>query len=307
MSEASPHALLRPRVVIPFLTISLIWGSTWVVIADQIETAPPVWSVVWRFAPATLGAFILAVVLRASLFLHRKAHLLAMAIGMFQFCCNYVFVYHAELHLTTGIVAVMLSLLIVPNALLGRWLLGLRFTPRFLVGSAVAIAGITLLIVNEAQAAQLGKDVPLGALFGVLAMVGASIASVIQAGEVGRSVPLPSLLAWAMLYGTLFDASIAWVSEGPPVVPQSTSYWAGALYLAIIGSVVTFPLYWTLVREIGPGRAAYHGVLTVIVAMMFSTVVEDYHWSWLAVAGAVLALAGLVIALRAHNPVTKSG
>jgi drug/metabolite transporter (DMT)-like permease len=275
-----------------------------VVIADQIETAPPVWSVVWRFGPATLGAFILAMVLRASLFIHRKAHLLAMALGLFQFCCNYVFVYHAELHLTSGIVAVMLSLLIVPNALLGRWLLGQPVTPRFLAGSIVALAGIALLLVNEAQAAQLGKDVPLGVLFGLIAMFGASIASVIQAGEVGRSVPLPSLLAWSMLYGTLFDAAIAWASEGPPTLPLSGAFWAGALYLAIIGSVVTFPLYWYLVREIGPGRAAYHGVLTVIVAMLLSTQYEGYRWSALAIAGSVLALVGLVIALRARNPVT---
>ncbi|MCB2064557.1 MAG: EamA family transporter [Novosphingobium sp.] len=304
MSEAPPHALLRPRIAIPFLTISLIWGSTWVVIADQIETAPPVWSVVWRFAPATLGAFVLAMVLRSSLFIHRKAHLLAMALGLSQFCCNYVFVYHAELHLTSGIVAVMVSLLIVPNALLGRWILGQQVTPRFMLGSAVAITGIALLLLNEAQAAQLGRDVPLGVLFGLLAMTGASIASVVQAGDVGRSVSLPSLLAWSMFYGTLFDAAVAWAIEGPPTIPTGTAFWAGAIYLAVIGSVATFPLYWNLVREIGPGRAAYHGVLTVIIAMLLSTLFEGYRWSALAIAGSVLALAGLVIALRARNPVT---
>ena len=196
-----PHALLRPRIAVPFLLISLIWGSTWVVIADQIEAAPPAWSVVWRFGLATIGAFLLATVLRASLVMGRKAHLLAMALGLAQFCCNYMFVYRAEQHLTSGIVAVMISLLIVPNAILGRVILNQTVTPRFMAGSAVALAGIALLLVNEAQAAQLGKDVPLGVLLALAAMAGASIASVIQAGEVGRSVPMPSLLAWAMLYG----------------------------------------------------------------------------------------------------------
>ena len=69
------------------------------------------------------------------------------------------------------------------------------------------------------------------------------------------------------------------MSEAPPVLPRSASCWAGALYLAVSGSVVTLPPYWNLVREIGPGRTAYHGVLTVIVAMMLSTLFEDYHWS----------------------------
>ena len=56
-----------------------------------------------------------------------------------------------------------------------------------------------------------------------------------------------------------------------------------------------------LIREIGAGRAAYHNVLVVIVAMLLSTLLEDYRWSTLAVAGSGLALLGLVIALRAKS------
>lgn len=295
-------SLLRAGIVVPFALISLIWGSTWVVIADQIQGAPPGWSVVWRFAPATLGTFILATVLRNSLLVGRKVHGLCAAIGLFQFCANYALVYRAEQHLTSGIVAVMISLLIIPNAVLGRLLLGQGVTRRFMAGSMVALAGIALLLVNEAQGAMLGRDVGLGVLLALGAMLGASLASVIQASETGRSVPMASLLAWSMLYGTLYDTTIALATEGPPVVPTSGAFWAGALYLAIIGSVVTFPLYWGLVREIGPGRAAYHGVLVVVIAMVLSTLFEDYRWTPLAIAGSVLSLAGLVIALKARNP-----
>jgi drug/metabolite transporter (DMT)-like permease len=49
--------------------------------------------------------------------------------------------------------------------------------------------------------------------------------------------------------------------------------------------VVTFPLYYRLIREIGAGRAAYHNVLVVIVAMLLSTLLEGYRWSVLAIAG----------------------
>jgi drug/metabolite transporter (DMT)-like permease len=300
----APPSLLSPRIAVPFLLISLIWGSTWLVIADQIAVAPPLWSVVWRFAPACLAAFVLALITGKSLIMAGKAHALAFALGLFQFCGNYALVYHSELHLTSGIVAVLVSLLIVPNAILGRWLLGEPITRGFIVGSLVAIAGIGLLLVNEAQTARLGRDVPLGVLLALGSMLAASIASVIQAGETGRSVPMASLLAWSMFYGTGIDVALAWASEGPPVIPTSASFWAGALYLAIIGSVVTFTVYWHLVRELGAGRAAYQGVLSVIIAMALSTVFEDYRWSTLAVAGAVLALIGLVIALRARSPAT---
>jgi len=298
---APPHALLRPRVALPFLTISLIWGSTWFVITGQIEGVPPAWSVAWRFVLATVGMFGLAAATGSTLSMPKRAHMLALAVGFCQFCGNYNLVYQAELHLTSGIVAVMVGLMIVPNAVLGRALLGQPITLRFALGSAIAIGGIALLLVNEARETTLGGDVGLGIWLALGAMLAASISNVAQAGETGRKVPLMTLIAWSMLYGTLIDIAVAAATAGPPVVPADGQYWLGTAYLAFAGSVVTFPLYYRLIREIGAGRAAYHNVLVVIVAMGLSTVLEGYRWSALAAGGAVLSLIGLLIALRAKS------
>ena len=300
-SEAPPHALLRPRIALPFLAISLIWGSTWLVIIGQIDGVPPAWSVAWRFVLATAGMFVVVVATGNRLAMPLKAHGLALAVGLCQFAGNYNFVYQAERHLTSGIVAVMIGLMIVPNAVLGRVLLGQAITPRFALGSAIAIGGIALLLVNEARETRLGGDVGLGIWLALGAMFAASISNVIQAGETGRRVPLMTLIAWAMLYGTAIDLAVASATAGPPVLPADGQYWLGTAYLAIAGSVVTFPLYYRLIREIGAGRAAYHNVLVVIVAMLMSTLLEGYRWSALAAAGAILSLLGLLIALRAKS------
>ncbi|HEY6817226.1 MAG TPA: DMT family transporter [Croceibacterium sp.] len=300
-AENPRHALLRPRIALPFLAISLIWGSTWYVITGQIDGVPAMWSVTWRFALASLGMFALVLATGGRWAMPRCAHLLALAVGLCQFSGNLNFVYQAELHLTSGIVAVLIGLMIVPNAVLGRVLLGQAITSRFLLGSAIAIGGMVLLLLNEAHDAPLGGNVGWGIWLSLGAMVAASISNVIQAGETGRQVPLFTLIAWAMLYGTVFDAVLAWTFAGPPVLPADPRYWAGTAYLAFAGSLVTFPLYYRLIREIGAGRAAYHNVLVVIVAMLLSTLLEGYRWSPLAVAGSVLALVGLVIALRAKS------
>jgi drug/metabolite transporter (DMT)-like permease len=70
------------------------------------------------------------------------------------------------------------------------------------------------------------------------------------------------------------------------------------LYLGIIGSVVTFPLYFRLIRDIGPGKAAYTSVLIPVIAMLLSTMFEGYQWTALAIGGAVLVTIGMVIAMR---------
>jgi drug/metabolite transporter (DMT)-like permease len=297
-----PHALLRPAIAVPFVIVALIWGSTWLVIKDQLDAAPPSWSVTYRFAIATAGMFLLAAITYKRGFrMTFGGHVMALAIGLSQFCFNFNFVYRAEIHLTSGVVAVLFGLLLVPNALFGRVFLGVPITPRFLAGSLIGLLGIGLMLRHESEQAVLGAQVGFGIALAAGGILSASAANVLQASHTARRRPMMVLLAWAMLWGTLADAVLAWATSGPPVFPSELRYWGGVLYLAVIGSVVTFPLYYGLIRDLGPGRAAYNSVVVPVVAMALSTLFEDYRWSLLAAAGGALALAGMFVALRARN------
>jgi len=136
-------------------------------------------------------------------------------------------------------------------------------------------------------------------------MMCASAANVMQATAVGRRQPLFALLAWSMLVGACADAALAFALYGAPVLGAHPRYWAGVAYLALAGSVVTFPVYFGLIRAIGAGRGAYVNVVVPVVAMALSTVFEGYRWTWGSGLGAGVAMAGLVIALtgraRASN------
>src|SRR5947209_5004898 len=85
----------------------------------------------------------------ASLRIGREGHLLALLFGIPQFCLNYNLVYAAELYVTSGLVAVVFALLIVPNSLFAWLFLKQKVTRGFLLGSAVALAGLALLFLQE--------------------------------------------------------------------------------------------------------------------------------------------------------------
>jgi drug/metabolite transporter (DMT)-like permease len=293
--------MLSPKVLIPFMLTGTIWGSTWFVITGQIDGVPAAWAVFYRFLLATPALFVVALVMGNRLRLNRAEHLLALGVGIAQFSGNFLFVYHAEMHITSGIVAVMFALLMVPNAVFAKVFIGERVAGSFIGGSLVAIAGVALLLVHEWRVAPLDGNVGLGIALAIGGMLAASIANVVQANPTGRAVPMVSLLAWAMLYGTIFDLGFALLTAGPPPLPEKWQFWAGTAYLALIGSVVTFPLHYNLVRQIGAGRTAYNGIVTVCVAMLLSTLFEDYRWTWLTASGAALALIGMGLALRARR------
>ncbi|HVF83218.1 MAG TPA: EamA family transporter, partial [Sphingomicrobium sp.] len=223
---------------------------------------------------------------------------IAAALGFFQFVVNFNAVYVAEHHITSGLVATVFALLLIPNSLLAWAFLHQRPSRRFVWSSLVAVVGIALLFAHELREhpARSG-EILLGIALTLVGVLGASVANVYQARPEVRRYPLFALLAWAMAFGALMDALIAAVVAGPPIFESRAGYWLGLFYLAVFASALAFSLYLPVVRKIGPGKAAYSSVLVPIIAMAFSTWLEDYRWTIITAAGAALALGGMLFAL----------
>ena len=293
-------------VILPFVIFTGIWGSTWIVIRDQLGSVPPQWSVTYRFIIAAAAMAVLARVRGEKLPLDGGALKAMLFLGFAQFFINFNAVYLAERHITSGLVATVFALLVIPNTLLGWAFLGQRPSARFAWGSLAAVAGIMLLFVHELREHPGSTDaIMIGIGLTLVGMTGASAGNVFQARDKVRAYPLFALLAWSMGVGALIDAAFAFAFTGPPVIEYRIGYWAGVLYLALFASAIGFSLYFPVVRRIGPAKAAYSSVLVPIIAMGFSTALEGYRWTPLAVAGVVLALGGMLGALsRSRSLVT---
>ena len=286
-------------VVVPFVIFTAIWGSTWIVIRSQLGPVPPQWSVTYRFVLAAFAMAAIALAKGESLRIGSKGIAIAAFLGVTQFCINFNAVYLAERHITSGVVATVFALLLIPATLLGWALLGHRPSWRFAWSSLVAVAGIVLLFVHELQQHPAeSRQIAVGIALTLAGMIGAAIANVAQARPEVRRYPLFALLAWSMAAGALFDAALAWWMTGPPAFDARPAYWLGVLYLALFASVLTFSLYYPVVRKIGPAKASYSSVIVPIIAMGFSTWLENYRWTALTVTGALLALGGMAAALR---------
>lgn len=295
------------EIVLPFIIFTTIWGSTWIVIRDQLGIVPPQWSVTYRFVIAAIAMAALAKFKGRSLILDRQGMIAALFIGIAQFCINFNSVYLAEQHITSGVVATIFALLLIPNTLLGWAFLGQRPGGRFAIGSLVAVIGIVMLCANELQANPAPtSEVLKGIGWTLLGLTAASCANVYQAREHVRRHYLASLLAWSMAIGALMDMALAWAVSGPPVFTPRIGYWAGVLHLSLLASALGFSLYFPVVRKIGPGKAAYSSVLVPVIAMTFSTVLEDYRWTAMAIGGALLTLAGMLVAMSRARLVVQS-
>ena len=301
-------SILRPRLLVPFLIATVIWGSTWFVIRDQLGIVPPTWSVAYRFLIGSAAMFAWAMIRRTPLNIGRDGQVFAALFGLAQFVLNFNFVYRAENHVTSGLVAVVFALLIVPNAVLGKVFLKQKLSGQFLAGSVVAVIGVALLIVQEAQRdGASANETMIGVVLTLAGVLSASVANIMQGTDRARALPMASVLAWGMLWGGAMNVALAFATVGAPVIEMRATYWFGTIYLGVFASAIAFTCYFGVIRAVGPARAAYSGVLVPIIAMLISTLFEDYRWTALAAGGGAVAMAGLLIALSARKPATKSG
>lgn len=281
-----------------FLACVAIWGSTWIAITFQLGRVPPEASVAYRFLLASAFVFAYCVARGMPLRYPRREHLWLAFLGIAMFGVSYIFVYYAEEHVVSGLVAVGYS----ASPLLGmvglRICFGTPMTARMAAGSFLGIAGITLVFWPEFAALGAGSKVALGAFYTVLAVVISTIGSLVAHRNHEAKLPVWQSMAWGMLYGGLFSLAVT-VATGKPLMFEATlPYVASLLYLTILGSIFAFAAYLTLLTRIGAARSGYIGVMVPIVALVISAFLEGFHWQALTWAGIAISVAGNVLVLR---------
>jgi drug/metabolite transporter (DMT)-like permease len=291
-----------------FLVSSMIWGSTWYVIRFQLGVVAPETSVAYRFALAATLLLTVCTVRGVRLRYTLREHALMAAQGAFMFAANYVLIYHSERFLTSGLVAVVFSIIVIFNILGMRLFFGQPIEFKMITGAVVGVGGVALLFWPELARFEGGAKEATGLALATVATVIASIGNLLAAHNHKRGLPVQASTGFAMLYGALMVAAWVVVTGVPWSFEATPSYLLSLAYLAVFGSVVAFVAYLTMAGDIGADRAAYVGVVTPVVALALSTLLEGYRWTIPAVLGAFLCLGGNVLilkkksALRAPDP-----
>lgn len=285
-----------------FAICVLVWSTTWYAITWQVDSVAPEFGVALRFALAGAAVLALAALRGLPLRFGAREHARLALQGVFLYGVSYVCVYHAEKHVVSGLVAVGYSASPLFGAIGARWLYGAPLSGRFVAGGLVGVLGVALVFWPELSRAAPGAETRLGAGFTAAAVLLAAVGSLSASRNRQHGLPLWPALGYGMLYGALSALLVAIALGRGLALPAGVAWWAALLYLSLVGSVLTFACYLTLLDRVGPGRAATIGVMTPLLALGVSMLVEGYRPGWLTLLGAALAVAGNVAMLRPALP-----
>jgi drug/metabolite transporter (DMT)-like permease len=284
-----------------FIACVAIWGSTWLAIKFQLGVVAPEVSVFYRYLIASSVVFAYCAARRFPLRFAPREHLWMALLGALTFSVSYLFVYYAEAHVVSGLVAVGYSASPLLSMLGMRAFFGTPMTRILATGSLLGIVGISLVFASEFAKLGTDADTAWGAFFTALAVIVSTLGNMVAHRNSTRGLPMWPSIAWGMLYGAALSLAVALLSGRPLAFEATFPYVASLLYLAIMGSVVAFGGFFTLMLRVGPARAGYIGVMVPIMALVISSFFEGFHFHALTIAGIAVSVVGNVVILRGRE------
>lgn len=293
----SNHVVFRSWVfpvsnLLLYAIVVLIWGSTWAAIPYQLGVVAEEVSVGYRFGMAAVALYLYALASGRKLALPANCVPMVLLQGVLLFCINYIFVYYGTARITSGLVAVVFTMILPMNAVFERVFFGTRIDGKLAVAAVLGIGGIILIFWPEVSSLSLEDQAVVGIGFVLIGAFLASLGNMCAVLNTRRELPVVAVNAHAMAFAsalTLLSSALIGLKFA---FPMTTGYVVSLLYLAVFGSAVAFGCYLSLLRRIGSARAAYATLLFPVVALLISTAFEGYRWTPVAAIGILLTLAG---------------
>jgi drug/metabolite transporter (DMT)-like permease len=301
-NNSPPQWLIRSLIAV----LCLIWGSTWVVIKGGLRDLPPLTSAGARFAVAALIMVAVAAVLSRREGGRAPPVWLWLVQGTTNFAISYGIVYHAETILPSGLVSLLWGIYPMLQAASGHWFLNLeRLGTRQWLGFAVGLIGLVLLFRTDLRG--FGADAIPTALVLFLSPLSVVVGTTLVK-RFGSNVSSTLLNRNGMFVGAALLLIVARLTEADATMSWTAPAIASVLYLSVMGTVVTFSLFFWLLRFAPAHRMALIAYVTPAIALFFGWAFADEPVTLWTLSGAGLVLCGVLLVVhRRHDSQLTAG
>lgn len=292
-----PVQHLTPFDYLLYTVTVLSWSASWFALKLQVGMVPVQVSLFWRYVLAAAIMLVWVLAVRAPMRFSLATHLRFVLMGAFMFCINFALFYHAASLLASGLLSVVFSLASVVNVLIAIMFFGARPGANVLFGVLLGVVGMAMMFWPVIAGQSFDQSALLGLGLCILGTLSFCIGNLFSASLQRKKVPVVSASTWGMAYGAVLSALIALAQGDAFIFDWSVKYVSSLVFLTVVSSVIAFAAYLTLLGRIGASRAGYATVMFPVVALLISSVMEDYRMGLVAGAGLVIVLVGNVFVL----------
>src|ERR1044072_2114367 len=283
---------MKARLV--WLILCGIWGSTWLFIKLGLADLPPITFAGIRFVIACTILFSLIAIRRVSLPRARADWIMLAGSGILSFGLNYGLVFWGEQYITSGLAALLQATLPAFGLVFAHFHLPAERLSWPRIGGVVfGVCGVGVVFSNQLVIS--GRQALAGCVALVLSAMFAAYSNVLVK-TYGKSLNPAVLSAGQMFFGLLLLLAVGIPLEGNPFRFHWTPVAVMAmLYLAIVGSVIAFLLYYWLVLHMDVTKSMLISLVTPVVAVLLGMIVLNEQIGWRTLAGGAMIMLGITL------------
>ncbi len=270
MGVQSP-AMSTPGPALKFATLAFlvtVWGTTWAAVRISLRGFPPFTGVALRFA---IAAVILVAIARATgtplAAANSRDRRLRWVHAVLTFCVSYGIVFWAEQYIPSGLTSVLFATFPLIVAVMAHFALpGERMTASISAGTVLGFAGIATIFSEDFDRVG-GQSVFVASLV-MLASPFVAAISTVAVKKWGEDIRPVSFNAVAIIYAAVIMGAVAAATERHKIIVPERWPVLAILYMAVVGTAITFPLYFWLLKHMQARRLALIGYGTPVVALL---------------------------------------
>ena len=281
---------MKARLV--WLVLCGIWGSTWLFIKLGLADLPPFTFAGIRFVIACAILIALIRIRRLPIPRTRADWILLVITGILSFGFNYGLVFWGEQYVSSGLAALLQATIPVFGLVFAHFHLpGERLSWARMGGVILGVCGVGVVFSNQLAIAN--RQAVAGCVGLVFGSMCAAYANVLVKAY-GKHLNPAILSAGQMFVGLLVLFGVGIPLEGNPFSFRWTPMaFVALLYLAIVGSVIAFLLYYWLVLNMDVTNSMLIALVTPVVAVILGMIVLDEEIGWRTLVGGAMIIFGI--------------
>ena len=281
------------KISLGFILISLIWGSTWLAIKLGLDSIPPFYGVAFRF---TIALFFFVIILKVRGEhppFDRNALKVYISMGLLSFSIPFGMIYWAEQFVPTGLASVLFAIYPFVVAILSHLFLeDEKMNPRKILGIVFSFLGVVVIFWGDIG----GEHISIIGMAAVLFSTALQAISLIVTKKYGRGISSVSLSFGGIAFGLPVMYLMAFVLDNFSAIRLDLNGVGSLVYLATFGTVVTFTIYYSLLKKIEVVYLSFVSFITPMIAVILGAVFLNESLSSEIFVGAFLVLSGLLAA-----------
>ena len=283
---------MKARLV--WLVLCGIWGSTWLFIKLGLEDLPPLTFAGIRFVISCAIIFAIIRIRGLQLPRARRDWLLLAVTGILSFGFNYGLVFWGEQHISSGLAALLQATLPAFGLVFAHFHLpSERLSWTKIGGVVLGVCGVAVVFSNQLAVA--GRQALAGCVALILSAAFAAYSNVLVK-RYGKNLNPAIMAAGQMFFGLLLLFAVGLPLEGNPLRFHWTPIAVlSLLYLAVVGSVIAFLLYYWLVQNMDVTKSMLIALVTPVVAVILGMLVLNEEFGWRTLVGGAMIILGIAL------------